>query len=75
MFGIFDASPVVNLLILLAKHYLYLCKRSGRMIRMEAYLGYVKGVHAAEMKAANGCIKKVIKTQCKWSAFAQELKR
>ena len=75
LFGICDAPSVVNLLLLLAKHYLYMCAGNGRMIRMEGYMGYVRSVHAAEMKAANGCVKKVANTECKWIAFVQDLKR
>ena len=74
LFGIVDAPPVVNLLILIAKHYLYLSKRSDRVGRMEAYLGYVKSVHAAEMKASVGCSKTAKKTESKWGAFVRELK-
>ena len=75
LFGICDAPSVVNLLLLLAKHYLYMCAGNGRMIRMEGYMGYVRSVHAAEMKAANGCVKKVAHIECKWIAFVRDLKR
>ena len=65
LLGIFDASPIVNLLILLAKHYLYVTKSNERIIRIEAYIGYVKSVHDAEMKAASDCDRDVAKAERK----------
>lgn len=73
MFGIPDAPSVVNLLILLAKHYLHMCAGDGREPRMEPYIGYVKNVYATEMKAAKDCVKNIEKTEIKWKEFALEL--
>ena len=65
LFGINDAPPVVNLIILLAKHYLYVCKRNERMINVDSFLEYVEKVQRTEMMAAKDC-KKELK---KWNVF------
>ena len=73
IFGIIDAPPVVNLIILLGKHYLYICKRNERMLSIDSFLEYVRKVRCTEMTAANDCSKKMMKTKCKWSVFVREL--
>ena len=73
IFGIIDAPPVVNLIILLGKHYLYICKRNERMLSIDSFLEYVRKVRCTEMTAANDCSKKTMKTKCKWSVFEREL--
>ena len=75
LFGICEAPSVIYLLIMLAKHYPFMCADNGHVIRMEEYMGYVRSVHATEMKVANGSIKQVANTECKWIAFVQDLKR
>ena len=52
-----------------------MCAGNGCMIRIEDYVGYVRSVYAAEMKAANAYIKKAANAQRKWIAFVQDLKR
>ena len=73
LFGIIDAPSVVNLIILLAKHYLYICKRNERMINVDSFLEYVGKVQRTELLAANDCKKELTKVERKWKAFVREL--
>ena len=73
LFGIADAPQVVNLLILLAKHYLYMCRIGKRIPKVDLYLRYVKGVYDTEVKAAKECERNAKETDRKWKGFAREL--
>ena len=73
LFGVLDGSPIVNLMLLLGKHYLYGCKLKEKAMVFDKYIAYVKNVYETEKCAALRCEKMTANVTAKWNLFARGL--
>ena len=69
LFGITNVSPVINLLIILAKHYIHACANRKIPLVFNSYLAYVTDVYRTERRAAAGCLELFPIFIDKWSLF------
>ena len=73
MFGVPGAPPIVNLIILCAKHYMHLRKVKGHMLVYAAFESYLKNICETEKYAARACVKKERAWNIKWRSFRNVL--
>ena len=66
LFGIINAPPVVNLLIILAKHYIHARASQPEPLIFSSYMAYVGNVYETERRAAIGCSTLNIVFKEKW---------
>ena len=69
IFGIADAPSVVNLLVIIGKHFIHSNAVQRTQLVFHAYLAYVKDVYQTERRAAVGCVESLNKLSKKWELF------
>lgn len=69
IFGVPDAPPIVNLMILCGKHYLHMRKAKGQTLVFEMLKSYLKSVYETEKHVARVCPKKKRAWSVKWLSF------
>ena len=72
LFGSLSVPPVINLLIILAKHYIYPRKMENRPLTWKSYFAYVFDIFQTERRAAAGCQKLRAAVRDKWKKIEFE---
>ena len=67
IFGVPDFPPVVNLVILLGKHYIYLRKLGEQALNFQAFKAYLRSVYDTEKYVARSSAKKKRAFSAKWN--------
>ena len=67
LFGILSVPPIINLLIIIAKHYIHTRKMEDLPLVWQSYLAYVSDIFQTEKRAAAGCPKLRAAVSDKWN--------
>ena len=72
LFGSLSVPPVINLLIILAKHFIHTRKMENAPLAWQPYLAYVSDTFQIERRAAAGCQKLRAAVREKWKKIEFE---
>ena len=69
LFGIPSAPPLVNLILILARHYIHACNRQEKAMTFGAFWAYVTDVYRTEEQAAERSAERRLLFLEKWNMF------
>ena len=73
IFGACEASPIVNLVILMGKYYVYTSKMKEQRPRFEGFKMCLRNMHDAEKVAARQCAERTDAFHAKWDQLHEYL--
>lgn len=72
LFGMLSGPPVLNLLIILGKHYVHSCSANQRPLIFNNYLSYVEDMRDIERRAAAEDLNLITAFRRKWQVFLDD---